>query len=201
MRRVPLIFLVAVALVLIAAAAGAGPDRDLDGFADDEDNCPAVFNPDQADEDDDGQGNTCDSTPGIDPDESKIVLYIRDHRGRPVPGGCFEATIAQSAGGEETRSVCDEASDPGWAEIDLTADDRSAAIEQDDVPPGCAGGLKGTETRAFAPGAWQVVDVRYRCGTPDVDRDYDGVVNEDDNCPNVFNPDQDDDDDDGLGNT
>lgn len=200
MRRVLLLVLVACALVFIAGASGAGPDRDLDGFVDDEDNCAAVFNPDQADEDDDGEGNTCDSTPGIEPDESKIVLYVRDQRGRPVPDACFEATIADG-GGAETREVCDNEGDPGWAEIDLTAAAGSAVIEQTDVPPGCAGGLQGTREQAFSGGAWQIVDIRYRCGTPDVDRDYDGVVNTEDNCPNTFNPDQQDDDEDEVGNT
>jgi hypothetical protein len=35
---------------------------------------------------------------------------------------------------------------------------------------------------------------------PDLDRDGDGVVNLRDNCPDVFNPDQEDEDRDGLGN-
>jgi hypothetical protein len=201
LRRVPLLVFAALALALVSGAAGAGPDRDLDGLPDDEDNCAAIFNPDQADDDEDAAGNTCDPTPGIDPDESKIVLYLRDQRGRPTPGGCFEATIAESGGGEETRAACDDATDPGWAEVALIAGETSATIEQDDLPPGCAGGLSGTVSRPFEPGAWQVVDVRYRCGTPDVDRDYDGVVNTDDNCPNAFNPDQQDDDEDEIGNT
>ncbi len=36
------------------------PDTDGDGFYDEEDNCPAVYNPDQADGDGDGAGDVCD---------------------------------------------------------------------------------------------------------------------------------------------
>ena len=38
-------------------------DADGDGVPDGSDNCPAVFNPDQADDDSDGIGNACDPTP------------------------------------------------------------------------------------------------------------------------------------------
>jgi len=41
----------------------AGFDSDGDGIADASDNCPAVFNPDQADGDMDGVGNVCDNCP------------------------------------------------------------------------------------------------------------------------------------------
>jgi len=38
-------------------------DSDGDGIGDAEDNCPAVYNPDQADSDNDGVGNSCDNCP------------------------------------------------------------------------------------------------------------------------------------------
>ena len=42
-------------------------DTDGDGFNDDLDNCPAVFNPSQRDSDDDGSGDTCDpNCPDLD---------------------------------------------------------------------------------------------------------------------------------------
>ena len=41
-------------------------DRDLDGIADDEDNCPDVFNPQQTDIDGDQEGDACE--PDIDLD-------------------------------------------------------------------------------------------------------------------------------------
>ena len=45
-------------------------DRDSDGIANDQDNCPDTPNPDQADADDDGVGDACNSD---DPDEDGIL--------------------------------------------------------------------------------------------------------------------------------
>jgi hypothetical protein len=51
-------------VLLQAMKADAAPlDTDHDGIPDSGDNCPTVFNPDQADNDHDGIGNACDSTP------------------------------------------------------------------------------------------------------------------------------------------
>jgi hypothetical protein len=51
-------------VLLQAMKADAPPlDTDHDGIPDGGDNCPTVFNPDQADNDHDGLGNACDSTP------------------------------------------------------------------------------------------------------------------------------------------
>jgi hypothetical protein len=199
-HRVRLAVLVVLGLVVVGVATGAGADRDLDGVADTEDNCPTIFNPDQNDDDDDDGGNSCDATTGIDPEMSNIVLYLRDQRGRPTAGVCFEATITASSG-EEARTVCDDVDSPGAAIVGLDEGQSTVTIAQDEPPPGCTGGLLAPVTRQFVPGGWQVVEIRYRCGTPDIDRDYDGVINESDNCPSAFNPDQQDDDDDGVGNT
>jgi uncharacterized protein (TIGR03382 family) len=42
------------------------PDADGDGIADDEDNCPAIANPDQADADQNGVGDACEPGAGTD---------------------------------------------------------------------------------------------------------------------------------------
>jgi hypothetical protein len=62
---------VAAGLVTIAGTvrygASVAGDGDADGLPDTSDNCVAVFNPNQADRDDDGLGDACDATDGAFP--------------------------------------------------------------------------------------------------------------------------------------
>jgi hypothetical protein len=46
-----------------------GQDQDQDGITHSEDNCKAVYNPEQSDWDQDGRGNECDGSPGVDPSD------------------------------------------------------------------------------------------------------------------------------------
>ncbi len=54
----------------------APPDRDHDGVPDYKDNCPDVYNPDQADSDHNGIGDACDT---------EWQKYIREHPPAPPP--------------------------------------------------------------------------------------------------------------------
>jgi hypothetical protein len=49
----------------VGGGSGTPGDRDGDGVPDNKDNCPNVYNPDQADEDKDGIGDVCDNCPQI----------------------------------------------------------------------------------------------------------------------------------------
>lgn len=54
-------------------------DTDEDGIRDSEDNCPSVYNPDQADSDDDEVGNACDNCPDVhnpDQDDSNDSPFV-----------------------------------------------------------------------------------------------------------------------------
>jgi hypothetical protein len=53
-------------LILNRSVGGGCLDTDGDGICDDDDNCPAVDNPDQEDNDNDGWGNDCDECPDLD---------------------------------------------------------------------------------------------------------------------------------------
>ena len=50
------------------------PDADNDTIFDQEDNCPTLPNPDQADTDNDRLGDSCDTFP-VDPDNDCIISY------------------------------------------------------------------------------------------------------------------------------
>ncbi len=75
---------------------GGGTDRDADGVVDTTDNCPDVFNPQQADGDGDGIGNKCDdgSTPPTDTDGDGVPDSTDecDAQPGPAPSGCPLAT-------------------------------------------------------------------------------------------------------------
>jgi hypothetical protein len=78
----------AVITVVVAAKGGGGgikggggADIDGDGIKNKDDNCPAVYNPDQADEDGDGKGDACEEE-----EEATVVAAPA-----PAPGNSADA--------------------------------------------------------------------------------------------------------------
>lgn len=172
-------------------------DADGDGVADDDDNCPLVSNPDQADADGDGVGDACDpirigdrvwpdaDADGVENDGTAgiegIVVNLLDG-----DGNLIQSDTTSSGGNylflvdvEGTYSVAVAASNfdtggalAGWVST--------------------TGG--GEQTMVAGPLDNLTFDFGY-----DRDGDGDGVPDGGDNCQAVANPDQADQDGDGIG--
>ena len=82
----------------------AKPDGDLDAVADDRDNCPALYNPDQADANGDGVGDACDQVEDTCPNSDLRPTVIIDgcdsgvantlFTGEPFGNGCTIADLS-----------------------------------------------------------------------------------------------------------
>ena len=134
----------------------AGGDRDGDGFADANDNCPGVVNPGQEDTNGAGRGDACDPdddndtvlddedncrtvpNPGqentngagrgdaCDPDDDNDTVLDDEDNCRTVPN-----SEQEDADGDEIGDACDDLAEPG-GETDVP-DDEGAEVPQDPV--------------------------------------------------------------------
>jgi outer membrane protein assembly factor BamB len=86
-----------------------GTDGDGDGTNDESDNCPAVANPGQADMDEDGKGDACDSD--LDGDG---VVNARD----AFPYDPTESADTDGDGAGNNKDNCPEVANPGQADMD-----------------------------------------------------------------------------------
>ena len=159
--------LLAIGLVILslAGSASATHDSDGDGIAEEVDNCPGVYNTDQTDHDGDGRGDTCDDSTGLRPDQTVVMVYFRDQNGRRSPGCArfrYSSFIGDTPNGPPSAVYCAFHLYLNWYE---NVPPMRMEIEQIAPPAGCTGGLSGILRRSFIPGAWQVVNVTYRCGT------------------------------------
>ena len=174
-------------------------DDDDDGVTDDNDNCPAVSNADQADLDGDGLGDACD-----DDDDNDGIPDVDDNC--PITANADQSDIDDDGLGD----VCDDDRDDdgvpndddncpdifndGQADLDVDGlgDICDPDDDGDDVPDvddNCPVTANADQADLDADGLGDVCDD---------DMDGDGF-GEDDNCPLVANPDQADADDDGIG--
>lgn len=166
-------------------------DVDQDGVCDDDDNCPEVYNPDQADNDQDGIGNLCDDTPdgdepcaskGGDSDNDSIC---DDDDNCPLTPNSDQADADNDGVGD----VCDNCPNAANADqADTDGDGIGDACEE--VP--C--------TDSDQDGVCDDDDNCPLTANPEQeDVDGDGVGDACDNCPMTSNADQADADGDGLG--
>ncbi len=147
-------------MLMLSGSASATHDSDGDGWPEESDNCPGVFNSDQIDSEGDGRGNACDDSKGVHPTISYLVIYFRDESGRQVAQRP-RVRLTVFTGTEVHQSV---EFNPYVITEQILSGDR-IEMEQLALPLGCTGGLTGTLRHSFSPGSWRVVNISYRCGT------------------------------------
>lgn len=168
-------------LMTILAFGAAGCDSDQDGIPDSVDNCAETPNPSQLDSDADGVGDAC---------ESGYLLTIEITGSGGVNLDPPDYTFTQTP---------DSISYGGGTQATLTAI-PSAGSRFDHWEGGLSGSIS-PETLTMLSSV-QVTAVFTTDPDPDPpcpDRDDDGVCDDNDNCPDVKNPDQKDTDGDGVG--
>ncbi len=179
------------------AKAKTVPDSDSDGVNDPDDNCTVDANPDQGDMDSDGLGDVCDSD--------------RDGDGVANDGDAFPDNPSETVDTDEDGigNNADEDDDndgvPDESDDFPTDPNESVDTDQDGVgnnaDPDDDGDGVSDEEDDFPLNPYETTDTdKDGVGdNSDGDADNDGHPNETDNCPLVSNPDQSDQDADGIG--
>ncbi len=187
------LFTAGIFLSLILAACGGGSeslaDQDNNGVSDSEDNCPTTPNSDQLDGDSDGVGDLCD----ICPENADSEQTDTDSDG--VGDACDNCPLDSNPGQEDQNTT------PGPGDA-CDADADNIEDREDNCPD--VPNPDNTNLDCDIPEA-QCDDLGDAC---DPDDDGDGICDPgqsdasctgSDNCPVVYNPGQEDSDNDGYG--
>ena len=183
------------------------PDSDNDGVNDNLDNCPLVSNTNQLDSDHDGIGDVCDSDVGGDEDNDDDGVND-DVDNCPTTHNSDQADfdndgLGNVCGEDDDNDGIDDRYDPNPYDFDSDNDGINDGADN------CILVSNANQADLDDDGVGDVCDDdRDNDNLPndedpfpnDVDGDSDGVNDNLDNCPSVFNPDQADFDNDGLGN-
>ena len=165
-------------------------DTDSDLLANEDDNCPHVWNMDQANRDTDMHGDACDNciytanVAQLDTDgDGEGDVCDPDVDGDNVENATDNCPVARNP----TQMDCDEDRLGDACDPDIDGDD--IPNEEDETPEcWCGPGELDTDPNNWDP--W---------GCSNFDKDSDGVQDFSDNCPLVHNPEQTDTDGDGYG--
>ena len=202
----------------VCSEGGSNEDQDADndGVVDSEDNCPNLFNPDQADSDGDGIGDVCDEAGPTDSDNDGIPdendncpntpnTDQADSDGDGIGDVCDEAepTDSDNDGIPDADDNCPNTPNSNQAdsdgdgigdacdEVEPTDSDNDGIPDEDD---NCPNTPNSNQADSDGDGIGDVCDLE-----DPSDIDFDGVPDEEDNCPTIYNPDQSDSDGDGFG--
>jgi len=160
-------------------------DTDLDGIADDEDNCPLIPNANQTNSDNDSLGDVCDNCALVDNEDQA------DGDNDGVGDVCDNCPIDPNpdqadADGDGIGDVCDI--------TDTDADGIPDDLDNCPTTP------NSDQADADGDGLGDVCDNCPNTSNPDqADGDNDGLGDVCDNCPDKANPGQEDADGDGIG--
>ena len=177
-------------------------DPDNDGVEDPNDNCPNAANPDQADNDNDGIGDTCDpddDNDGIADGVDNCPLVSNPGQADTDGDGIGDTCDPDddNDGIADGLDNCPFIANPGQADNDT--DGIGDTCDPDDDNDGVADGVDNCPL-VSNPGQTDT-DGDGIGDTCDPDDDNDGIADTADNCPFVANPGQADNDNDGIGDT
>jgi hypothetical protein len=162
-------------------------DGDQDGWGNVCDNCPTVYNPDQADADTDGLGDACDNDADNDgipnAQDNCPTVYNPDQKDSDKDGiGDACDTDNDNDGIPDAQDNCPLVKNPDQKDSD-----------HDGIGDAC-------DTDNDNDGVANATDNCPNLSNPDQrDSDYDGIGDACDNCPTISNPNQKDSDHDGVG--
>ena len=171
-------------------------DSDCDWICVSADNCPSIFNPDQADIDDDSIGDICDNCPAIA--NTDQLNSDNDSLGN-VCDNCPELDNDDQADndGDNIGDICDNC-----PTIENTNQQNSDGDSHGDVCDNCPNDDNELQENSDLDSYGNACDNCPDSTNEDqADSDLDDIGNVCDNCIDVYNPDQEDTDTNGVGDS